>query len=591
MRINVIVVSISLVLWIGAFSQVSDFNFYQAAGTEERERYDNFSNKTMGFWVLPYTGAGSPWARIPGNTYRYQRSHYLVRASEIFASGFPSESLVDAIGFYIGEAGVGTQTGNLRIYMKNTTDVTNTIGSTWDITGFTLVCDIASWTVPVDLGPYTIPFSGGSPFTYTGDGVYVAFEFSNPSGSLGTTALSARCNDHLNSGIYSSQSNTSLPTTLVPSGFRPQTQFANSSLVDIAQVVKIYTLEKVAVGYTPTPIDVLVKNVSTSAVTFDVIVTITDIGNTTTFYTSTETVTNLAPDSSTFVSFAGWNPTTTGDVIVTAETSAIPGENWLSNNTLSVNANVNTNTLSYTYDNSNPTAFGYNHPNSGLFLSKYTMKGSGIVSGANIVIPVYASTPGNTIYAVVLNSSGVVLSQSPNYVIQSDDMGTTKSFSFPTPPSFLNEDFFVGIAQTAGSTTWRPLGTFNENPRRVNTYYTANIGGGTLTELEAPFKLKFGIEAIVDLSVLSIEEYHLKDFTVYPNPVCEMLNLELTVNKFSQHIWNIYDINGKIILTGSNSLTSGKNSISIDTKHLSHGLYFLNSNIGGMLKTTKFIKR
>lgn len=584
MRKNLALISISFFLWFGAFSQVYDFVPYQVIDIEEDKLYD----KALGFWVLPYTGATSPWARIPGNTYRYQRSHYLVRASEINASGFPSGYTIDEIGFYIAAAGVGSQTGSLKIYMKNTTDLTNTLGSSWTTDGFTLVCDIASWTVPIDAGPYTITFSGGSPFTYTGDGVYVAFEFSNPSGSIGSEALSARCNDHLNGGIHSGQSNSSLPITLAPSGFRPQTQFINSSLVDIAQIDRIYTLEKVAVGYNPAPIDVLVNNVSSSAATFDVIITVTDTENTTIYFTSEQTVANLAAGDSKMVNFAGWNPTTVGDVIVTAKTSDIPGENWLSNNSLSITASVNSNTLSYTYDNSNPTAFGYNHPHTGLFVSRFTMKGHGNVIGANIVIPDYASTPGNTIYAVVLNSSGVILSQSENHVVQLSDLGTTKSFTFPAPPLFMNEDFFVGLAQTAGLSTWRPLGVFTENPRRENTFYTASIHGGTLTELETPFKLKFGIEAIIDLAV-SVEEYQNAVFTVYPNPASSIVAMELHVAEASHHIWSIYDINGKFIMTGSNVLISGKNSITIETEHLPKGLYLVMSNLNGRVNTTRFI--
>jgi len=512
---NILMFLSALFLSAVSFSQVLNIIPNQTFGAEERAIISNGAEKSMGFWVLPYSGATSPATRIPGNTWRYQRTQYLITKSEIAASGFPSGYIIDEIGYYISQLGVGTQTGNLKIYMKNTTDVTYTLGSTWTTTDFTLVCDIASWTVPIEVGLYTIPFSGGSLFTYTGEGVYVAFEFSNPSGSLGTDAISARCNDLLSSGLRGDRSNSSMPTMLAASAWRPATQFINNSLVDIAEITNIYTLEKVAVGYENTPIGVRVVNVSSAATTFDVTVTVKDIENTITYFTSTQTVSNLAAGASTMVNFTGWNPTIPGDVYVFAETSDIPDETWTTNNSLSIMASVNTSILSYSFNNDNPSNFGYLHPNTGLFLSKYTMNGIGNVIGANLVISNSATAPGNTIYAVVLSGSGTILSQSANYIIQASDLGTTKSFTFPSPPEFGNEDFYVGLAQTAGSQTYYPLGRFTENPQRPNTFYAATLTGGALTEIENTFKLKFGIEAIVELSALCLQPVELdaKDIT------------------------------------------------------------------------------
>jgi hypothetical protein len=58
--------------------------------------------------------------------------------------------------------------------------VSYTLGSTWTTAGFTQVCNNTAFTIPIALGSYTINFVGGSTFTYTGGGVYVAWEFSNP---------------------------------------------------------------------------------------------------------------------------------------------------------------------------------------------------------------------------------------------------------------------------------------------------------------------------------------------------------------------------------------------------------------------------
>jgi hypothetical protein len=580
-----------IILLIAHFAeaQIVDSQNHLSLFSTDSKPYLKDNVQAMEFWVLPFTGAGSPVTRIPGNTWRFQRTQYLVRANEIANSGFPTGATIDGIGFFIAEQGVGTQTGNLKMYLKNTSDVTNSLGTNWTTTDFTLVCDIPNWTVPITTGLYNIPFSGGSPFVYTGEGVYVAFEFSNPNGDLGTTALSARCNDQLSDGLRGNRNNASMPTTLPASAFRPVTLFINDSLVDVASINNIFTLEKVALGYAQTPISVLVSNVSTSIATFDVAVQVKDTANATTFYTATQTVTDLAGGASTMVNFAGWAPSVIGDVVVTAEILNVPGENWLSNNRLSIKSNVNSNTLSYTFDNSNPPSFGYNHPNSGLFLSRYKMQGIGSVNGANIVISNGSTVPGNTIYAVVLNASGTILSQSANYVIQASDLGTTKNFTFPSPPTFEDEDFFVGLAQTAGTATWRPLGMFSENPQRQNTFYAASLNGSNMSEIESGFRLKFGIEAVVSITT-SLSFLHTENITIYPNPVYNKLNISVSATHSSSNSWSIIDTKGKSIMNGTHVLGLGQNNYIIETAHLSPGMYILKYHVNGHSKFFRLVK-
>lgn len=590
MKNTPILVSILILFSTLAFAQVSENQPNTTYGTSQTFSGGGSAVQDLGFWVLPFSGATSPATRIPGNTWRFQRTQYLIRASEIATGGFPSGLSINGLGFFISEQGVGTQTGNLKIYMKNTTDATYSLGTSWTTTDFTLVSDNPSWTIPIAPGLFKIPFSGGSPFIYSGNGVYIAFEFSNPADTLGTTALAARCNDQLADGLRGSRNNTAMPTTLPASSFRPATMFFNDSLVDIAQVNRIYTLEKVAVGYAPTPIEVQVTNVSAAQASFDVIIEVKDSSNTITYYSASQPVSNLAAGASTFVSFPGWEPSEEGIVNIVASTSAIPTENWLSNNTLGIKANVNSNTLSYTFNNANPSSFGYNFPNTGLFLSRYSMKGSGTVQGANIVISNGTNIAGNTIYAVVCNSSGSVLGQSANYVIQPGDLGTTKSFTFPNPPTFQNQDFFVGMAQTAGTATWRPLGIFTENPQRQNTFYSATLSGTGLTQIESVFRMKFGIEAVLG-QITSVSDIQTEDFSVYPNPVGDLLTIDLLSTKSSPISYFLYDTKGKLLLSGSEMLTSGRNLFSVKTEQLAPGMYFLRSSSDGLFRHTMVIKQ
>lgn len=457
----------------------------------------NFQTDAISIWSLPSTGATSGNTRCPGNTFRYQRTSYLITAAEMAASGFPSGNEINSIGFLIGTAGVGTQTGTFTVYLRNTTDATYSLGTTWDISAFTKVSEIANWTVPIAAGSYEVPFSGGSSFTYNGGGVYVAWEFSNPAGTLGTTALVALCNLNLSSGLMGQRSSTAMPTTLAASNWRPATIFGNNFYTDIIQVSNIYTNERNPIPFgLPTPVDVRVTNVSATPQNFDLTLTIKDAATSTTRFTTTQPVA-LGANTSSIVSFTGWNPSIQENVNISTSTSAVAGENWTINNTLSIPGNVNDNLYSYTYTTSGSSGFGYTYPNTGIFATKFKMNNQGKVTGANLLIANFAANTGNTVYAVVLNSVGAIVAQSADYVIVAGDLGNMKSFTFPTPPVFTDEDFYIGIAQTAGTVQWYPIGTLNESPRRLGKYYETTITGGTLTELATNWNLKFGMEAVV----------------------------------------------------------------------------------------------
>ena len=84
----------------------------------------------------------------------------------------------------IGSAAV---TGSLKIYFQNTSDVTNQKGTTWsaDISTMTLVDNNSSFTNPIAYY-FVETLSNPSGFTYTGGGLYIAFDYSNPSNSLST---------------------------------------------------------------------------------------------------------------------------------------------------------------------------------------------------------------------------------------------------------------------------------------------------------------------------------------------------------------------------------------------------------------------
>jgi len=487
----------------------------------------------MSLWVLPSTGGTSSNTRAPGNTYRYQRTEYLITPAEMAASGFPNGAAVDAIGWLVGTAGATSQTGTLNIWLMNTANNTYLLGTSWTVAGFTQVSSNSSWTVPIAAGSYTVPFTGGSTFTYTGGGVYVAWEFSNPGGTLGTTAVIHLCNLNLTNGLYGQRSNTSMPTTLVASNWRPATTFTNNYYTDVLQVTNIYVQEKCPIPYgVPTTPSARVLNVGTSAETFTLTLQIKDQATSTVRYSNVQTVTALAAGAAQVVSFTPWTATITENDNVTVTASAGTGENWLTNNAMTIPMNINTNLYGFCYNLVPSTGYGFTYTTAGgIFATKFHMNGQGSIPSANLFIYNYAANTGNVIYAVVLNSAGTIVAQTPNYTILSTDLGTNKNFSFPVVPTFTNEDFYVGLAQpTGGTVQWYPIGCMVESPYRANTFYTFDITGGTPALFGADYK--YMIEAVV--APPSLPAHDVGTLSIDMNQVVTLgtLNPKATVKNF-----------------------------------------------------------
>lgn len=490
-------------------------------------------------WVLPTSGATSGNSRAPSNFWKYQRTKYLITPADMAASGFPTGSVVSSIGFFINTAGVGTLTGTLKVWLQNTADVTYLQGTTWDVTGYTQVHNNPAFTVPITPAGlmYDETFVGGSPFTYTGGGVYVAWEFESPAGTIGTTAVVHNCNTNLVNGLYGYRGTTQ-GTTLAASNWRPATRFGTTSYDDIVQVTHIYTLEKVPTPFgTPTPVGVRVVNVSASPVVFNLTLEVRESVFSVLRHTETQIGINLGANSSMVINFSGWNPTLQENVNIKAFTSVIPGDTWTINNTLTIPGNVNSDLYSTFYPYVPGSGYGFTAPGDGIFAVKYKMNGVGTISGANIFLYNFAANPGNTIYAVLLNSAGTIVSQTANYVIQAGDLGTLKTFNFPSPTSFNNEDFYVGLAQTylTGAAQYYPLGIIAENPQRGNTFYNFDITGGAPGVSTATWK--YMIEAIVgagvnnDVATLSIDMGEVVDQATFA-PQATVINNGIMTQTF-----------------------------------------------------------
>jgi len=85
------------------------------------------------------------------------------------------------------------------------------------------------------------------------------------------------------------------------------------------------------------------------------------------------------------------------------------------------------------------------------------------------------------------------------------------------------------------------------------------------------------------------EEGKLAEFSVYPNPTEDELNLRFSLFADAQTTIQIRDVSGKIVQNLSINGASGSNLVMLNTSDLSNGMYFLTVNAGGAQSTLQFV--
>lgn len=189
----------------------------------------------------------------PQSLYRYARCYFLIQASEMIASGYPSGVNIMSLGYNYKYGTDLSTRGYFKVYLQNTNDLTNNKSMNWNsaIQEMTLV---HSDTLMIQTAPgyFDIPLNQSEDFTYTGGGIYVAFEYSNPSGPLAAVSNVAWCNKILpNPILKSSQSDDSLRVIATgSSALRPEIRFG-TVMKDICEAGPVYSMG--AMSIVPSP--------------------------------------------------------------------------------------------------------------------------------------------------------------------------------------------------------------------------------------------------------------------------------------------------------------------------------------------------
>jgi hypothetical protein len=528
-------------------------------------------------------GNSTTGVRVPNgtNAHSFMRGSSLVLGSELnsILSGTP----INTFGFSASAGASSAVTGTIVVYMLNTADVTFTRGTDW--------ATIIAGMTQVYSGTYTVPASATNidltlttPFVYNGGGIYVAYDFVR-TGTAATAAATYNANNTgLTNGCVSAASATSAPTTLAATSFRPATRFGyvnpNSNDVSVESVSSLGNIAT-TLGLSA-PISATVRNKSNIALS-NIVVTAAISGANT--YTNSQTIPTLAAGAVIAVNFASWTPTALGTNLLTV---SVPNDQVNTNN----NFNFNTTSTCFVSGQgqsgvSYASGVGFN-TGSGIISTPILNSVSSTIAGVNIAIAPETNLIGNTVFGVLLSSTGAILAQSPNAVLAAGDLNTIKSFTFPAPIAVAsNQQVHVGLGQTANATAgYFPLGSYS-NPNLTTVYNTSPLAGGTLTLLSSNLG-QFGIEVVYsgNCDLLGTESFSTNSFSVYPNPAKDIISIEgFDISTIMSY--NIADLNGRIVKSGENVNAT---SVQLNLSDLQSGVYLMTLNSDKGIVTKKIVK-
>ena len=434
--------------------------------------------------VLPNNNTNSMNARCPMTRYRYERTVYLITASELAANGLPNGAPLVGIGWNYHTAPGLEGSAPLVIYLQNTTDTSNLKSTTWA----TAIADMtavhsATTTLPNVTGPFDITFSGGSPFTYTGGGLYVAFDWGAYAGTLSSTAV-AYCNTALTSGILGAQSTVSAPTTLTASTFRPETRLTPNLASDTG-VEQLYSMGVLPLDIVSGSVfQAVVSNYGASTVTN--IQVMLDITGANTF-SDTQNIASLAPCESATVSFCGFTPVALGSSTVTASVAA--GDMNPDNDSKSKPLDVSANKTSYKYPGTTASGGLGITSNPIEILARFMSDAVTQVDSVTIEFP--ATNPST--YRVSIREDDGSGAPGTQLYLDAADRAITSTGSLtivlPSPVAVGPGNFFVGL-QKANAVYFLSLGCDTERPIRAGSFYYCSPLGNPFLDTSPAYAFK-----------------------------------------------------------------------------------------------------
>ena len=169
-----------------------------------------------------------------------------------------------------------------------------------------------------------------------------------------------------------------------------------------------------------------------------------------------------------------------------------------------------------------------------------------------------------------------VKSMSDSYGLERYRIGVYVGTGTPTQTS----DFTI---ISGGSSLSAPYGTWAERTQSLSAYDGQNIRIGILCNSADTYMFMVD-DFKVSATSLSTQDFADNSFSVYPNPVSNVLNISNS-NNFEIKGVSITDVNGRVVKNQTGSLTQ------VNVADLNAGVYFVTIEAAEGKTTKKFIKQ
>lgn len=511
------------------------------------------------YLAIPSDGSTSGNARAPHGRFRYQRGVVLIKQTEMAASGLVNGDVINSIAFnYLTAQDVST-TGTLTLYLQNTTDVTNLKPTTWSVAGMTSVRSGAV-TIPNTSGMVT--FDSTTNFTYSGGGVYVAFDYQNASNPLPTSFVTVDCNSTgLTSGFKGAQSDTAVQTTIAASSFRPVVLLGKS--VPCAKPINL--------GFnTPTLNSANLLFSATSGGTVDL-----EYGPYNFTQGTGTTITNVTSP----YTLSSLTPSTVYDFYVRKNCGSGVYSAWEGPYAFHTTFQPTTATYTTGFEQEDFPYIGWlAFPNTTANDWFINIGGTGSPLVQEGVASAIAITPTAVAASESLFSRGINLTAGSNVTITFYDRNYV-STTAPISTNTASYSLTVGTAQTVASqttslysTTGLSTTTFTQRtatftPTATGTYYFRflNSSPANATGTHAII-----IDNFTVTEVLGTNEFSESKFSVYPNPTKGLIDISNDTDATISSV-ELSDLNGRVV----KRFAIGENESQINISEFSQGIYMM----------------
>ncbi len=450
--------------------------------------------QTDGSWSTLHAPSGSASAV-------YHRACYLVKQSELGGLAL-TNSVITGFGFDFLNGVSTAVTGQFTVYLQNTSDATYLKGPNFPTAIAPMQTNyVGNYSIPVSPnGTASIVLPLTTSFTYTGGGIYVAFEWFCASPNSSTPAR-YNCNTTgltPTGGGYTFTAVGPAPTTMSLDVFRPAFLFraANTATNELS-VTKMEAMGKYSKLLTGGQfVTAEIRNSSNIAKT-NVPVTFSVSGANP--FSITQTLATIGAGSVTTVTFGPYNTPATG---LSNMSVTIPADQVNTNNLWAWSQTVTCNDFA-TIPPLPITSFGSSIgfvAAGGIYSWKMTPPSASSLNSIYFALAATGTFTDN-MYAVLMDAGGNILASSNTITLNASLNGSFVNFDFNPPVSLTaGTAYLFGVAQPAAPVQYSPF-TRVLASYPVPNFYISPIAGGSASNVDRGY---MGIGAVLGFSNTNI---------------------------------------------------------------------------------------